>query len=315
MRIKIQTLFLSILPIILFCQDVHSEDNRINILASTYPVYQITRNVVRDAEGVTVALLLPSSLGCPHDYTLTPRDMRKLTKADLLVVNGLGLEEFLGAPLKKANQKIKLIDSSKGIKDLLEFSDEGGDGHSRHCKDHKHHYESINPHLFASPAIVAKLAENIAKGLAEHDSENSEKYRQNAKNYAKKMKKLAEEFEALGKGLKNNRIVAQHGIFDYLARDTGLKIIAVIQVHSGEQPSASTMLRIIKKIKNKKPGVIITQPQYSDKIALTISEETGIPMVKLDPVATGPLDSPLDYYEKIMKKNLEVLKSSLKEKQ
>lgn len=78
------------------------------VLATTFPIYQIVRNVTNGREGMKADLMLPSRLGCPHDYMLTPQDMQKLAKADILVVNGLGMEEFLGAPVKKAAHDVFL---------------------------------------------------------------------------------------------------------------------------------------------------------------------------------------------------------------
>jgi zinc transport system substrate-binding protein len=67
--------------------------------------------------------MIPAEMGCPHDYALTPQDMRKLAKADVLIVNGLGLEEFLGAPLQKANPTLRIVDSSQGITQVLLLQD------------------------------------------------------------------------------------------------------------------------------------------------------------------------------------------------
>jgi ABC-type Zn2+ transport system substrate-binding protein/surface adhesin len=109
--------------------------------------------------------------------------MQKLAKADMLVVNGLGMEEFLGAPVKKANANITVIDSSMGIKETLDYSEEHhhGDDHGHdhseaghHAEDsehdhdvhdhdqehhphgHDHHHSGANPHLFASPRMTAR---------------------------------------------------------------------------------------------------------------------------------------------------------------
>ena len=66
------------------------------VLATTFPVYQIVRNITQNVPDVEVQLMLPAQAGCPHDYALTPQDMSKLAQADILVLNGLGLEAFLG---------------------------------------------------------------------------------------------------------------------------------------------------------------------------------------------------------------------------
>jgi len=133
---------------------------KVNVLCTTFPIYQITRNVVQGSSGMNVELMLPSNLGCPHDYSLTPGDMQKIAKADVLVINGLGMEEFLGAPVKRASSRLLIIDSSAGIRNLLEYTEEDHDMKGYHEeKDHLH--EGLNPHLFASPHMYGLLAVNI----------------------------------------------------------------------------------------------------------------------------------------------------------
>ncbi len=291
------------------------------VLCTTFPIYQITRNVVKDREGVDVQLMLPSQLGCPHDYALTPQDMQKLAKAEVLVVNGLGLEEFLGAPVHNANDKLIVVDSSEGIGQTLQYaeghscsvcetsaqdSEHDADGHHHH----HHHHSQANPHLFASPRMVAKLALNIAAQLSKADPTGKNAYTENAKAYAEKMSELADEMAALGKRLQNNRIVPTHGIFDYLARDMGLEVVAVMQAH-GQEPSAAEMLELVRTIREKKAGGIFTEPQYPQETASVLAQETGANVAMLDPVATGPDDAPLDYYETVMRKNMKTLEETL----
>ncbi|MBU4212053.1 MAG: zinc ABC transporter substrate-binding protein [Verrucomicrobia bacterium] len=302
----------------------------LKVLCTTFPIFQITRNVAQGRENTVVQLLLPASLGCPHNYALTPQDMKKLSGTRVLIVNGLGLEEFLGAPVQKANADLVVVDSSSGIKELLRYQDDDHDaehdhdGNAKHevhetDKDqheggeteHEHYHSGTNPHLFASPRMAAQLTGTIAMGLARVDPDGAELYKKNAVAYVERMNKLAQEFVTLGKMLRNNRIVTQHGVFDYLARDTGLEIVAVVQAHAGQEPSAAEMLDIVKTVRAKKAGAVFTEPQYPAKVGETIAKETGIPCAILDPVVTGPESAPPDYYETIMRKNMEVLRASL----
>lgn len=278
-------------------------ENIRTVLCTTFPICQITRNITQGCAGVTVDLMLPSQLGCPHDYALTPQDMQKLARADILVVNGLGMEEFLGAPVEKANPNITVIDSSTGIKETLEYADEPS-------RDHDHHHAGTNPHLFASPRMTARLALNIAAELAKADPAGAAIYFKNAKTYAGAMNKLAQEMAVLGKRLKNNRIVQPHGVFDYLARDMGLELVAVLQAH-GQKPSAAKMMHLVEMIKEKQAGAIFTEPQYPEKVGKTLFQETGVPIAMLDPVATGPHNAPLNYYETVMRKNMKILEATL----
>ena len=286
----------------------------LNVLCTTFPIHQIARNVAQGRAGVDLQLMLPAGMGCPHDYALTPQDMRKLAGADVLVVNGLGLEEFLGAPVLAANPDLITVDSSASIPNLLEYAHEPHAAEEDHDHDHADHapatHEGKNPHLFASPRLAARIALNIAAGLSKADPDGAGVYFRNAQAYADRMNALADELAALGQTLQNHRIVEPHGVFDYLARDAGLEIVAVLQPH-GQEPSAAEMLELVRDIHAKQAGAIFTEPQYSAKVAETLARETGLPLATLDPAATGPADAPLDYYETVMRKNMEVLGATL----
>lgn len=263
------------------------------VLCTTFPLYGITSNVAKGSADLSIELLLPATMGCPHHYSLTPRDMQKLARADILVINGLGLEEFLETAKRKARSDLSIVKSAKGIDNLIDL-----------------HHHGVNPHLFTSPRMRARMAETIASELSKLNPAEKSLYMENTKAYSKQMLKLADDMAAMGKALVNNRIVQPHGVFDYMARDIGLNIVATLQ-EEGENPSASEMLGLIKTIKDEKPGVIFTEPQYPKKVGATISKETGIPVRELDPVAAGPSDAALDYYESTMRKNMEIILESL----
>lgn len=272
----------------------------LTILCTTFPIYQFTRNIAQGHAGVQVELLLPAQLGCPHDYAVTPQDMRRLARADVLVVNGLGLEEFLGAPLKSANPRLRVIESAQGIKAILRYGN--GDAHA--------HAHEVNPHLFVSPRMAALLVRNIAEALQRIDPAGARLYERNASAYAARLNRLADECVAVGRRLANNRIVTQHGAFDYLARDMGLTVVAVVAEHG--EPSAAQILELVHTVRRTKAGAVFTEPQYPARIGQTIAHEAGIRAAVLDPVASGPTDAGLDYYEKVMRRNLATLAQTLR---
>ena len=94
----------------------------------------------------------------------------------------------------------------------------------------------------------------------------------------------------------------------------GLEVVAVMQPH-GQEPSAAEMLRLAQVIREKKAGAIFTEPQYPARIGETFARETGIRVTALDPVASGPENAGLDYYEKTMRTNLDTIRTVLGEKQ
>lgn len=272
------------------------------IVATTFPVYQLARNVAHNVPDREVLLMLPAQAGCPHDYALTPQDVSKAASADILVINGQGLETFLGSLSGLTQKRLRIVDASQGVPGLIAYPDAEEDGHG---------HGGFNPHLFASPRMAAAMTLSIGQQLAQADPANAEAYRANAEAYARTLNALADDFAALGKRLKNTRIVTQHGVFDYLARDMGLSVIGVVQAHDTQAPSAAEMMRLITRIREQKAGAIFTEPQYPGKMGATLSRETGVPTATLDPVATGPLAAPLDYYETVMRANLHTLEATL----
>ena len=278
---------------------------QLKVLATTFPIYHLAQRIVGQQEGIQVSQLLPVQVGCPHDYVLTPNDMRKLADADVLLVNGLGLEEFLGAPVHKVNPDLKIVDASSGIDGIL---------YADHTENHTHGTNigrHPNPHVFASPRMMARMALALAEKLVPLFPAGAEQFRTNAQTYADELNSLTDNFSELGKSVKNNRVVIQHDIFDYLARDAGLEVVAVIQSHPGQEPSAAEMLQLVQTIREKHPVAILTEPQYPDKIGQTLSRNSGIPAISLDPVASGPEEAPGDHYLTSMRQNLAVLEKFL----
>ena len=276
--------------------------------ATVFPVWILLHEIAHDVPGVNVNLLLPAGSGCPHDYAMTPNDRRRLAKADILVMNGLGLEAFLGDGAKlRALLKpgASALEASKDVGGLLHSEGHSHDGH--------HHACGANPHLFASPSMMANMARSIATQLAGLDPEHAAHYKSKGQDAAKRLEALAAECRSTGEKLAGRAVIAQHSAFDYLARDLGLSMEAHIQAHDGHEPSARAMLDLVRLIRSQKVAAVITEPQYPARTGRTLAAETGIPCITLDPAANGPegLSSPLDWYEKIMRENLRTLEQAL----
>ena len=271
-----------------------------NVVASVFPVWLLLRQVTQNVPDMNAQLLLPAGTGCPHDYAMTPQDRRTLARADVLVINGLGLESFLGSP-EKTRELMKpgalLIDLSRGMDDLIE--EEGHEGHG------------ANPHIFASPTMMAKMALSLAGQLAGADKDNAALYAENGRRAAEAYAALAEACAAAGSRLAGKGVVTQHDIFGYLVRDMGLSVDGLIQPHEGQEPSARDMLDLVRLIREKGTAAVITEPQYPARAGQTLAAETGVPCIELDPVASGPADAPLDYYETVMRDNLRTLEKNL----
>jgi ABC-type Zn uptake system ZnuABC Zn-binding protein ZnuA len=290
-----------------------SEGSERVLTATVFPVWLLLREVAQDVPGTEVALLLPAGSGCPHDYAMTPADRRTLARADVLVMNGLGLEGFLGHAAKRRTllkPGASVVIAAQGLSGILP-SEGSCDEHSH--ADHKENTHTANPHLFASPSMMANMARSIAAQLSAVDAPHAPLYRANAEKAALRLEALAAECRKVGESLKGRSIVTQHSIFDYLARDLGLTVEAHIQPHEGQEPSARGMLELVRLIRAKNVEAIAVEPQYPDRTGRTLAAETGIPCITLDPAANGPdaIPHPLAWYENVMRGNLRTLEQNL----
>ena len=262
----------------------------VRVLASFLPVYLFAENVVGDVSGVSLELLLPASMGDPHDYALTPGDLRKIAAADLFLANGYGLEEFLGAPVRKANPRIRIVESAEGVPPLRA----GKSGHG-----------GINPHTWVSPRNAILQVRNIEKALSAVSPGNAPAFRRNADAYVASLSALAADFDSAARRFRNRNIVTFHNVFHYLARDLGLTVVGEIEETPGQEPSAGEVGKLIRVIREKKAAAVFWEPQYPKRLAEIIAVEAGVPSRALDPVSTG--STAPSAYEDVMRQNLRTL--------
>ena len=263
----------------------------LRILTSFYPMYIATVNVANGVTGVEVRNLTLPQTGCLHDYQLTTEDMINVSKADVFVVNGAGMESFLDKVLKQS-PKTRIIQASEGIKLLKSDGAEEG-----------------NPHVWVSVSLHIKQVASIADQLAKLDPSHAAQYRQNAADYTAKLEALRTKMHDELKDIKRKDIVTFHEAFPYFAKEFNLNILAVIEREPGSEPSAKELAELIDIVKAKKAKVLFVEPQYPGNEADIIARETAAKVYTLDPVVTGP-DAP-DAYLKIMEANLETLKKAL----
>lgn len=277
---------------------------RLRIVCSFLPVYVMTQNVAEGVPGVVVQNLLPANVGCPHNYSLTPTDVAALEKADVLVITGLGMEEFLLESPTVNRPDLQVIDACSGIEPIIEHF-AGTELKEGHTND-KH---LVNPHAWVSPIVAAQMVRTIGASLAEIDTVYRDKYQRNTESYAARLDTIGAGFIRILSAVENRRIVTFHKAFEYLARDANLEIVAVMESDAGVEPSARELAKLVEVIKEAEPVGIFTEPQYANELAKTLSQETGIPVYMLDPAVTGDGD-PMSYI-RVMMDNLRTLKRAL----
>ena len=269
-----------------------SKDGTFHIVTTFYPMYIDATNITKGIDGVTVTNMTKPQTGCLHDYQLTTEDMKTLEKADALIANGAGMENFLGKVIKE-QKTLKVIDASKGI-ELLKDGDEE------------------NPHVWLSITANIEQVKNIAEQLKAADPKHADAYQANADAYIQKLETLKKEMHETLDNVPHKDIVTFHEAFPYFAKEFGLHILTVIEREPGTEPTPTELQAVIEQVKPLTAKVLFTEPQYSPEAAKTIARETGAKIYTLDPVVTGEAnESAMDAYLTTMRKNMNTLKEAL----
>lgn len=287
------------------------------VMTSFPPLYCFAQNVAGDDAVVKTAM---SNQG-PHHFDPKPSDARRITQADLFVINGLGLDEMIAQKMKSGsgNLDLKIIDLGKRF-DEAEL-EEGGVCLHDHGHGHAHEHEhALDPHVWLGIGHAVEQVEGIRDALKEYDPAHAEGYDRRAAGYVARLKKLEADGKETLKDKKNRRFVTFHGSLTYFAKTFDLEIADVIQKVPGQEPTAKELTKLVEVCKANKVRVIAVEPQYSGQSSaqriLDELKRQGIEdpvLVEIDPLETAQgADLNPEWYETKMRENLTRLAGALK---
>ncbi len=306
-----------------FSKTETEKEDALEVVTTFYPMYIAALNITDGAKGVAVTNLTDNQTGCVHDYQLTTKDMKALSEADVVIMNGGELELFMEEAMKGYTD-LHVITASDGIT-FLEGSthnhDEEGteheaEEHSEHseheeAEDHDHVHSDVNGHVWLNMSLYLTEIDNIANGLALYDPENAQVYKENATAYKEKVQALKDELETELAGLSGEEVIAFHDAFAYLADELGMEVVYTVEIESDTALSAGEIAEVVNEIHLHDIKYLFTEEQYSASIASNIAAETGADVYVIDSLVTGPNDK--DAYLNGMRENINTLKSMLLE--
>jgi ABC-type Zn uptake system ZnuABC Zn-binding protein ZnuA len=267
------------------------------VLASTTFLADITRNVAGDR--LQVDALLPVGAD-PHGYQPTPSDVAKISKSTVLIVNGLGYEQFLSTLLANAGGQRDVIEATAGLSPRKNAGLEHG----------------VDPHMWLDPNNAITYVENIRDALVKADPNGAAIYKANADAYVAQLKALdAWIVEQVNQIPANRRLlVTNHEALGYFADRYGFTVIgAVVPGFSTDAaPSAQQMAGLIDLIKSSGAPAIFLGQVESDTLAAQIANETSAKVISdlyLESLTEGP---PAATYIDMMKHNVTRIVEALK---
>ncbi|NLI73766.1 MAG: zinc ABC transporter solute-binding protein [Euryarchaeota archaeon] len=250
-------------------------DDRINALVTIAPQQRMVEAI--GGEYVYVTLMVPSGQD-PHSYEPTYGDIKTAASADIYFKIGSDIDFELTKmnTLIEVNPKMEIIDCSENIA-LIEQ------------RDHHHHHgeeghgEGNDPHIWLSPKNLKQMARNVCDGLIALDSEHSEEYEQNFKNYAINMDSLHERISSELSPYRDEEFMVFHPAWGYFAKEYGLNQIAVEQ--EKQNPGPRGLSNIIDRARERNIHVIFISPQIDDRGARIIADEIRGEVVSSDPLS------------------------------
>jgi zinc/manganese transport system substrate-binding protein/manganese/iron transport system substrate-binding protein len=264
----------------------------LRVVATTTVFADIAANVGGDR--VEVSSIIPSGVG-PEDYEPQPDDARRVAEAQLVISNGVGLDDWL-ADLLQGGGDIPQLVLGEGITPIV-VEDEP------------------NPHFWLDPTLVRDhYVTAIASKLSELDPAGAETYGANADAYADQLDALDAELLARVEEIPaaNRKLVTFHDAFPYFARHFGFEQIGVILENVGQEPSAAELAALVQTVREAQVKAVFSEAQFNPRLAQTLADEAGVTSVvtTLYNDALGP--APADSYLGMMRWNMDQIVAALK---
>lgn len=275
-----------------------TDDGKLTIVSTIFPLSDIVSRLGGDQVN-SVSLIPPGS--SEHTYEPTPSDIQTLNSAELVIVIGAGMDDWIKEMMKNSGiEENKIVDLSQFVT-LEKYGPEVKSAVEEDLSTTVVAEGSIDPHYWLSPKRVLEFLDDLKEKMKEKDIDNSGVYESRYENYKQEIEKLDADMTAKISSFSKKDVVTMHDAFGYLTRDYGLNLVAVIEPNAGSEPTPQDLTNLIAKIKELNIKAVYAEPQLSQKAIETISQDAGIQFGKLDPL--GGTEARLTYVS-IMKHNL-----------
>jgi zinc transport system substrate-binding protein len=294
-----------------------TDTGRLHVVASIFPVYDLTRQVAGpDAD---VSLLLPPGHN-EHTFDPTPHEVEEVARSKVAVMVGLGLDPWMEKLVKDASPGARVLKLGDRVPTRTIDQDMVGDeevdkarekeeaAHAGH-EEHEHEKGAVDPHVWLDPQRARLMVKAIGEELARADAAHANGYRERATEADRRLEALDKETLERTKAWRTRSFVTFHGSFGYFAERYELKILAVIEPFPGSSPTGEYIQAVLKVVGDKKVPALYSEPQLDARPAKIIADAAKVPLGQLDPVGGGP---ETDTYEKLIRYNVAALEQYLK---
>ena len=256
------------------------ESGKVQVYTTFYAMQGFAKAVAHDKADVTSIVPVGTE---PHDFEPTAADIAKISKADMFIYHGAGMDDWAADIAETLPESVTVVCASEGI-------EQTGD----------------DPHLWLSPETAKKELDTIYKHFLAVDKDGTDTYLANITDYSAKIDALQKEYEAAS--LNGKILFVTHGAYGYLCNDYGMEQVALEGIAGESDPSPAQMAEFVENLQATGAKAIFYDPLEGDKIAKAVAREAGVDALEL---YTFEGDSEGRDYLTIMQLNLEQLKKGL----
>ncbi|MCJ7429489.1 MAG: zinc ABC transporter substrate-binding protein [Candidatus Nanohaloarchaeota archaeon QJJ-5] len=289
------------------CTTTTSTETEIDVLASTYPFYDITSHIT--PSNISVSYLVPPSVS-PHHFDPTPSDRAKITSAEAIVTTGVAMEQWERS--MTADTDAYIINGSRAV----ELQPAVGDSHESeydeqgrdHDEDHDH--GSIDPHYWLAPENAITIAGTIRDALIEQYPEQEQAIREQSSSYIQDLESLHQTYSTRLSDCEHDTVLTSHAAFGYLADAYGFEQVPILGISATAEPSPQEVQTLVDTAQQEGIDTVFYDTSGDRSMAETIANEIDGEIRPLNPVM-GIDDPASQSYITIMEQNLEELTEAL----
>ena len=269
------------------------QDGRLTVVATTTIVGDVVANVAGDL--IELAVLLPSGAD-PHRFDPSPVEARMVAEADLVFINGAGLDAFVLNLVPEDYDPEALVSVSEGI-ELIHFAEAEAEGETEHESD-------ADPHVWMDPVNVIIWTENIATALVSADPAHAAEFQANATAYTERLQELdgwiQDQFSSLP--LEDRLLVSDHDSLGYFAAAYDFTVVGFVipGFSTLAQPSAQELAALVDAIEASSAQKIYVDPSFNASLAEAVASDTGVELVPVFTASLSEAGGPAETYIDLM---------------
>jgi zinc transport system substrate-binding protein len=260
----------------------------LRIGVTLHPYYSWTSNVVGNLPGYEVRALLPGDIDA-GDYQPRPQDIKRLADLDVIIVNGIGHDDFIFSMLKasgntraavvRVNAETPVIRAARGT--------------------------GVNSHTFISFSNAIQQTYAIQRALARLRPQDAAALARNAAEYARRLRGIKARAASRLADAAITRVVTVHDGYGYLLQEFGLEVAGVVQPSHGLTPSAGELRDMVALLKREQITVVFSEETFPEPLLKVLRDEAGVSVSIISHIAKGPFTP--DKFEREMQENAETM--------